>query len=326
MNNVRDILLITPITYSEVMVYHWLITTDEVRLLSFASSSTRPSSLPSFVPNLLSPPQPACNFALCEEFKAGISDETRHLVRRDVTTENLYVSGYFFGTIEEVVTSNPLTDSLKDPSPTKLIGNREFLDCQKAFGITEPEKYHSFHVDVLLARPLGDNILKSLLPSVNVADPEELPYDAYNMFWCSIYVQEKPEDVAREGLRFLPEIASLVNEDEPKHEIERAWREAIPEDEYRTLIAFVETIRRVCTGRTYFRSVQGFLGLGLPATRPGDKVCILHGVSVPYILRPSEDANTWQLIGDAHVCQIMKGEAFTFPPEERGPEGVFLIC
>jgi hypothetical protein len=62
--------------------------------------------------------------------------------------------------------------------------------------------------------------------------------------------------------------------------------------------------------RRVVRTERGFLGLASHATRVGDEVVICKGSSVPLIMRRYREEDEFQLIGDAYVHGIMKGEAF----------------
>lgn len=51
------------------------------------------------------------------------------------------------------------------------------------------------------------------------------------------------------------------------------------------------------------------LGLGPAETRLGDRVCILHGCSVPVILQQQGDC--WTFVGECFVYTLMDGEAMS---------------
>lgn len=72
-------------------------------------------------------------------------------------------------------------------------------------------------------------------------------------------------------------------------------------------------------GRRVFATSEGFLGVGPDHVRPGDRVCILYGLDVPFVLRPVGDR--YELVGEAWVHGIMDGE---FMEEDRATE-VFVI-
>lgn len=59
--------------------------------------------------------------------------------------------------------------------------------------------------------------------------------------------------------------------------------------------------------RRLFRTRTNYLGTGPRSLREGDEVWILHGGSVPFVLRPQPNGN-YQLIGETFVYGVMHGE------------------
>lgn len=67
-----------------------------------------------------------------------------------------------------------------------------------------------------------------------------------------------------------------------------------------------------CLSRCFFRARERFFGLCPHAARPGDRVVILHGGCVPYILRPVADVGgraAFALVGECYAEGYMYGEA-----------------
>jgi len=58
--------------------------------------------------------------------------------------------------------------------------------------------------------------------------------------------------------------------------------------------------------RSIFRTQEGYLGLGPYITQPGDLVCVLFGLNVPYVLRAVNEG--FLLIGECYVHGVMHGE------------------
>lgn len=60
-------------------------------------------------------------------------------------------------------------------------------------------------------------------------------------------------------------------------------------------------------------------GLGLPDTKEGDRICELHGCSVPCILRPynQNGEEYFQFIGEAYIYRKMDGEVLMPSKEEQ---------
>lgn len=63
--------------------------------------------------------------------------------------------------------------------------------------------------------------------------------------------------------------------------------------------------------RRLFRTRKGYLGLGGHGLLKGDRICILAGGAVPFILRPRSTGEHHEFIGDAYVHGVMDGEALT---------------
>lgn len=53
-----------------------------------------------------------------------------------------------------------------------------------------------------------------------------------------------------------------------------------------------------------------FVGLAVNGSREGDSVVILEGGGVPFIVRPSGNGPTWELVGACYVHGCMRGEIF----------------
>jgi hypothetical protein len=65
-------------------------------------------------------------------------------------------------------------------------------------------------------------------------------------------------------------------------------------------------------GRVFFASGTGFVGLAPYGTKEGDLIFLVLGADVPYVLRPLEDDEGYELIGEAYVQGVMNGEAMSF--------------
>lgn len=62
------------------------------------------------------------------------------------------------------------------------------------------------------------------------------------------------------------------------------------------------------SGRFFFISENGYLGLGPPVSQSGDRICFFFGVQVPFILRPQHDSGEYRLCGECYVDGMMYGE------------------
>ena len=81
---------------------------------------------------------------------------------------------------------------------------------------------------------------------------------------------------------------------------------------------FWKTVDDLSTDRRFFISSSGYIGLVPSATMIGDRICVLSGGRMPYVLRPCHkktgedvsDSLEYTFIGDAYVHGLMDGEAF----------------
>jgi hypothetical protein len=62
--------------------------------------------------------------------------------------------------------------------------------------------------------------------------------------------------------------------------------------------------------KRFFISEKGYMGMAPTMAEPGDRIAVLFGGTVPYILRKTEAdvaGNTWTFVGDSYVHGIMDG-------------------
>jgi hypothetical protein len=50
------------------------------------------------------------------------------------------------------------------------------------------------------------------------------------------------------------------------------------------------------------------LGLGPPSSRPGDQVWALENTRMPFVLRPTPEASSFEAVGECYVHGIMDGQ------------------
>ncbi|KAJ3476544.1 hypothetical protein NLG97_g9097 [Lecanicillium saksenae] len=74
----------------------------------------------------------------------------------------------------------------------------------------------------------------------------------------------------------------------------------------------MSVIRMTVHSRRLFYSEKGYLGLARYDAKVGDKICLLHGGSVPYILR-QDDESCHLFKGECYVHGLMDGEGMRFP-------------
>ncbi|KAK7908657.1 HET-domain-containing protein [Apiospora marii] len=61
--------------------------------------------------------------------------------------------------------------------------------------------------------------------------------------------------------------------------------------------------------RRFFVTEQGHMGMGPPALKTGDEVCVLLGGEAPFVLRPVEERGTFRMVGQCYAHGFMDGEA-----------------
>ena len=60
-----------------------------------------------------------------------------------------------------------------------------------------------------------------------------------------------------------------------------------------------------CYNHRFFRSKAGHFGWGVEGMAAGDKICVVHGMSVPLLLRP--EGHSFVIIGDGYLYGMMYG-------------------
>lgn len=88
---------------------------------------------------------------------------------------------------------------------------------------------------------------------------------------------------------------------------------------------FHEAFVRACTGRRFFITKSGSIGMGPQSLKEGDLVVALFGGQVPYVIRGSEDG-FYQFVGDSYVPGLMEGQAVDrWKKEGTTPELIELL-
>lgn len=58
--------------------------------------------------------------------------------------------------------------------------------------------------------------------------------------------------------------------------------------------------------RTFFVTKDGYMGVGPRCSRTGDRIALIAGLKLPFVIREAGDR--YNLIGPAYIHGIMKGE------------------
>ncbi|KAK0633832.1 heterokaryon incompatibility protein-domain-containing protein [Immersiella caudata] len=85
------------------------------------------------------------------------------------------------------------------------------------------------------------------------------------------------------------------------------------------------SLGRVCYGRQVFETESGLVGLGPEGMQPGDRVVILLGGPVPYVIRKQKgDEQAHTFIGECYVLGAMGGEGLKHLHDELQALGHYL--
>lgn len=90
------------------------------------------------------------------------------------------------------------------------------------------------------------------------------------------------------------------------------------------VVHFLHRVRSVIWNRKFLVcSNNGRIGLAPTAAQEGDSIAILHGCSVPVVLR--QKANAWELVGECYVHGMMDGDAIDAAKASGHKETDFVI-
>jgi hypothetical protein len=136
----------------------------------------------------------------------------------------------------------------------------------------------------------------------NVTSPETATYNT------------RASSACEEGYRGVKEISEMFQERpllplEAQKEISRRVANLTPaESQYRNAMSRLQKKRP-------FMTTFGYVGLGPVFAKPGDRVVVLQGAVIPFVVRPAEQGR-YQLLGEAYSDGIMDGEIVGRQQEE----------
>jgi len=111
----------------------------------------------------------------------------------------------------------------------------------------------------------------------------------------------------------------MLSEDE----VEKTWAaltdgesrsSALDQDRETIADGYWYKIANASENRSLFWSENYSLGIGPKFVQSGDRLCILHGSSVPVVLRPH--GLEWDFVGQCYVDRVMIGEACTWAEDD----------
>jgi hypothetical protein len=71
---------------------------------------------------------------------------------------------------------------------------------------------------------------------------------------------------------------------------------------------FLDAVATACAGRRLFCTASGMRGVGPFDIQPGDKLCVIYGTPMPFIIRRRERQG-YEHVGECYIDDIMHGEA-----------------
>jgi hypothetical protein len=87
---------------------------------------------------------------------------------------------------------------------------------------------------------------------------------------------------------------------------------------------FKRAATSACNGRRLFSAGSAQFGLGPSAMRAGDKICVLFGSSMPFVLRP--EGENYSLVGECYMYGLMEGQAVDAWRNGGLRDRTFSIC
>ncbi|KAI1159602.1 HET-domain-containing protein [Nemania serpens] len=165
--------------------------------------------------------------------------------------------------------------------------------------------YIQMFLDMEITYPTGEDkkiVAGVLLEADQLKGPRNL-----TSFW---------ENTHSRDLLFEPELSAVGPDANPISEAMRSRRLEDPQG--------YANICRAVAGRRFAITDQAYVGLVPDMATDGDKICILQGCNVPYVLR--RVGEHYMLMGDAYVHGIMLGEAFVRDESLKETMAEIPIC
>lgn len=139
--------------------------------------------------------------------------------------------------------------------------------------------------------------------------PFALPFVVPDPFWESRSLYDKPALKASIEKRHRTVIESRDAESRDlRNNLHRFMSEKIRERPAREPPSSNDaSLIKYALSRRFIVSAQGYFGLAPPGTCKGDRIAVLLGVEVPFILRKT--GSTFQVVGESYIHGLMDGEA-----------------
>lgn len=123
---------------------------------------------------------------------------------------------------------------------------------------------------------------------------------------CDWGTKENEPTLEAEQLELVGDLLTYVFESSQDHSIELPQSLSGEDSAFNTIMAKWSAVRRFCFTR------NGRLGQLAPGSVPGDRICVLGGGEVPFVIRPTigDSKGMYQLIGECYLDGMMDGEAW----------------
>ena len=115
-------------------------------------------------------------------------------------------------------------------------------------------------------------------------------------------------------------VHNVVSQIERADNAKRYW---FPKERKSLVEDTAEHMFHYCSGRSFFTTVGGRLGIGPPDVQPGDIVIVIYGAGPVFLLRESAELSAFEFVGDAFVHELM--ELSRTPEDAIGPTETFRI-
>jgi hypothetical protein len=259
-------------------------------ILQLIAGRSRLPGLPSWCPNLDSNQGIVLPFG--EYIRAGILGDDTPSIRAKITSEsnNLAVTGFRVDTISQVVEGTFHWPHV--PNDQQMPRARRFLEWE-ARCLELAQKTFNSSPDTI---PIDHIFTLSANTRVRITKEQD---EAFHQAYLDILVNVNRN--AQDGGTAHPPISrqTLYND---------TWQQ----------------IFRHCSGRRYFSTANGRIGLGPPDAKAGDTICVLYGTPPVFVLREADrESKEWILVGDGFVHGLMElSENLLYA---KTPDEVFTI-
>lgn len=123
---------------------------------------------------------------------------------------------------------------------------------------------------------------------------------------CDWGTKENEPTLEAEQLELVGDLLTYVFETSQGHSIELPQSLTGEDSAFNTIMAKWSAVRRFC-----FTS-NGRLGQLAPGSEPGDRICVLGGGEVPFVIRPAsgDSEGMYKFVGECYLDGMMDGEAW----------------